>query len=72
MLQQHCKTLQAWGTGLETDQSLLTQADLTPRHKQAISARIEYKSLIQAAHLALETYKASVRDTVVLSRLMHR
>lgn len=70
MLLQHCKTLQAWDTSLETDEQLLTSPGLTSRHRQAISARLEYKRVIQAACSALETYKCFVKDAIMLSRLV--
>ena len=70
MLQQHCRTLQAWGTSLETDEDLVSSFDLTSRHRQAISARLEHKQVIQAACSALETYKHFVKDTVVVERLV--
>ena len=68
MLQQHCRSLQAWGTSLQHDQSLLKNgAGLSHRHRQAIAARIEHKLLIEAAHNALQVYKESVKDSMILN-----
>jgi len=73
MLQRHCRSLQAWGTSLQTDEDLfVTQSQLSPRHRQAICARIEHKKLIEAAQSVLQTYHESVADTAVLSRVLNK
>lgn len=70
MLQQHCKSLQAWGTSLGTDEHmLLTETSLSLRHRQAINARIEHKRLIEAACSVLQTYQKFLGNTAVLSRV---
>ena len=73
MLQRHCRSLQAWGSSLQTDEDLfVTQRELSPRQKQAICARIEHKKLIEAAQSVLQTYQESVTDTAVLSRILNK
>lgn len=73
MLQQHCRSLQAWGSSLQTDEDLfVTQSELSPRQRQAICARIEHKKLIEAAQSVLQTYHESVTDTAVLSRILNK
>lgn len=68
MLQQHCRSLQAWGTSLQHDQSLLKNGTgLSHRHRQAIAARIEHKLLIEAAHNALQVFKESVSNSMILN-----
>ncbi|KAL3148961.1 hypothetical protein ABBQ32_001818 [Trebouxia sp. C0010 RCD-2024] len=68
MLQKHCKSLQAWGTGPESDDSFADSSAGTPRQRQALRARTDHNCLIQAAHSVLETYKQSMNQNVVLSR----
>ena len=73
MLQRHCRSLQAWGSSLQTDEDLfVTQRELSPRQKQAIYARVEHKKLIEAAQSVLQTYQESVTDTAVLSRILSK
>ena len=68
MLWQHCQSLQAWGTSLESDLDLGESAMLTPRQRQALCARIDYKRLIKAAQSVLETYRQSINENVTLGR----
>ena len=70
MLQQHCESLQAHATTLETDEQLLSGKNLTVRHRQAISARLEHKRLIRAAHSVLEKYKGSLTHEVSFAGAM--
>ena len=73
MLQRHCRSLQAWGTTLQSDEDLFaTESELSPRQRQAICARMEHKKLIEAAQFVLQTYHESVTDTVVLSRVLNK
>lgn len=69
MLQQHCQSLQTWGTSLEFDLDLGESTTLTPRQRQALCARADHKRLIQAAHSVLEKYRQSMNENVVLGRL---
>ena len=66
LLQQHCQSLQAWGTSLESDLDLVGSTALTPRQRQALCARTDHKRLIQAAHSVLDTYKKLMNNSVVL------
>lgn len=69
MLQQHCLSLQGWGTSLESDLELGASAMLTPRQRQALCARTDHKQLIKAAHSVLETYRQSMNEDIVLGGL---
>lgn len=66
LLQQHCQSLQAWGTSLEVDLDLPGSTTLTPRQRQALGARTDHKRLIQAAHSVLDMYKTHMNNSVVL------
>ena len=57
---------------MHTGENMLMSADMTIRHRQAVSARLEHKRLCEAAYSVLQTYKESVSDTVVLGRVLHR
>ncbi len=73
MLQRHCRSLQAWGTSLQSDEDLfMTESELSPRRRQAICARVEHKMLIEAAQSVLQTYHESLTDTAVLSRILSK
>ena len=72
MLQQHCRSLQAWSTSLEHDRDLLATQKLSIRHRQAVAARLEHKLLIQAAYDAIQVYKDSLGDAVILGGLLRR
>ena len=72
-LQQHCRSMQDWSTNLQTDEHMLAAtADLSFRRRQAISARLEQKKLIQAAKSILQTYKDFVTGPVVLGGVLRR
>ena len=66
LLQQHCECLQAWGTSLDFDLELEASTTLTPRHRQALCARIERKRLIQTAYSVLDMYRKLMDNSVVL------
>ncbi len=74
MLQRHCRSLQAWGTTLQSDEDLFAseESELSPRQRQAICARVEHKKLIEAAQSVLQTYHESVTETAVLSSILNR
>ncbi|KAL0020939.1 hypothetical protein WJX79_002382 [Trebouxia sp. C0005] len=73
MLQRHCRSLQAWGTTLQSHEDLLvTESELSPRQRQAACARVEHKKLIEAAQSALQTYYEFLTDTAVLSRILNK
>jgi len=73
MLQRHCRSLQAWGTSLQSDEDLfMTESELSPRRRQAICARVEHKKLIEAAQSVLQTYHESLTDTAVSSRILNK
>ena len=65
MLQQHCQSLQTWGTSLEFDLEFGQDATLTTRQRQALRARTDHKHLVKAAHSVLETYRQSMDEDVV-------
>lgn len=73
LIQQHCKSFQAWGTSLVYDQELLSNGtNMSDRNRQAIAARIEHKLLVEAANTVLQVYKDSLGDAVILGGLLRR
>ncbi len=50
----------AMPTTLATDEALMGDPSLTPRHRQAVRTRLENKQLLQAGIDVLTTYEATL------------
>lgn len=57
----HCtRTHAAAPTSIATDEALMEDAGLSPRHRQAVATRLERKLLLQAGIDVLTTYKQTL------------